>query len=265
MILSLSALSHEEFMEVIDASGIDEDGDGSLSKDEFLTFLGGLFLENIPSREVESLRQAYDAAVALAPDEPMNDARVESLFKDLGFDMKSSNMGDVIGVIDADEDGDVDFDEFLTGIGMMKKMTLLSKQLDAAFSNYKNQSVIAKQQLRRRSTMEKEAQAAPSRRNLLSSGITAIAKMSTRNINSSQKQLQVEDDSDEEGVELDASDLMAFLNVERDLAEEMVFLADQDDVEVEKKDSDGDSTGGSVKCYRSIDRAEFQQMIREWS
>ncbi len=249
-------------MEVIDASGIDEDGDGSLSKVEFLTFLGGLFLENIPSGEVESLRQAYDAAVALAPDKPMDVSRVESLFKDLGFDMKSSNLGDVVGVIDADGDGDVDFDEFLTGIGMMKKMTLLSKQLDAAFSNYKNQSVIAKQQLRRRSSTEKEAQAAPCRRSLLSSGITAIAKRRTRNTNVSQAQ---EEDSDEEGVELDASDLMAFLNVERDLAEEMVFLADQDDVEVEKKDSDGDSTGESVKCYRSIDRAEFQQLIRTWS
>lgn len=251
---------------MIDASGIDEDGDGSLSKDEFLHFLGGLFLENIPSREVESLRQAYDAAVALAPDAPMDDARVESLFKDLGFDMKSSNLGDVIGVIDADGDGDVDFDEFLTGIGMMKKMTLLSKQLDAAFSNYKNQSVLAKKQLKRRPTIEKEAQAAPNRRSLLSSGITAISKMSTRNINVSLAQSQEDDDDDEGGVELDASDLMAFLNVERDLAEEMVFLADQDDVEVEKKDSDGgDSTGESVKCYRSIDRAEFQQLIRTWS
>lgn len=251
-------------MEVIDASGIDEDGDGSLSKDEFLTFLGGLFLENIPSGEVEALRQAYDAAVALNPDAPMDDARVESLFKELGFSMKSSNMGDVIGVIDADDDGDVDFDEFLTGIGMMKKMTLLSKQLDTAFSSYKNQSLIEKEKLKRRSTLEKTSQA-PSRRNLLSSGISAISKMSTRNINVAQSQSQEDVSDDDGGVELDASDLMAFLHVERDLAEEMVFLADQDDVEVEKKDSDGDSTGESVTCYRSIDRAEFQQLIRTWS
>ncbi len=261
MFLLLSALSHEEFMKVIDESGIDEDGDGSLTKDEFLTFLRGLFLENIPSREIESLRQTYDEAVALDPDAPMDDTRVAALFKDLGFDMQSSNLGDVIGVIDADGDGDVDFDEFMTGIGMMKKLTLLSKQLDTAFSNYKNQSLIAKQKLRR-PTLQKGSQTASCRRGILSSGINAISKMNTRNIVVAQSQ---EEDSDEEGVELDASDLMAFLNVERDLAEEMVFLADQDDVEVEKKDSDGDSTGESVTKNRSIDRVEFQQLIRTWS
>ena len=44
-----SVLTHEEVMELIDASGIDEDGDGSLTKEEFLTFLRGLFLSDIPS------------------------------------------------------------------------------------------------------------------------------------------------------------------------------------------------------------------------
>ena len=56
---------------------------------------------------------------------------------------------------------------------------------------------------------------------------------------------------DEEGVvELDASDLMAFLNISREEAEEMVFLVDQDD---------------DVNCHRSIDMEEFQQLIRTWS
>ena len=80
------------------------DKDGVLSKDEFLSFLRGLFVADIPS--TEPLFLAYNEAVAKAPDEPMDEA---------GFDMKSSNLGDVIGVIDADGDGDVDFDEFLTG------------------------------------------------------------------------------------------------------------------------------------------------------
>merc|ERR1712232_1048791 len=46
-----------------------------------------------------------------------------------------------IGVIDADGDGDVDFQEFLTGVGMMKKMMILSSQLDVAFRCYKEQSL----------------------------------------------------------------------------------------------------------------------------
>lgn len=244
---------------MIDANGIDEDGDGTLTKEEFLTFLRDLFLSGIPATEVEALRQAYEEAVALAPDTPMDDARVESLFKDLGFDMKSSDIGDVVGVIDADGDGDVDFDEFMTGIGMMKKMTVLSKQLEKAFSDYKKMSNSAKREIRRRSTLESESGTAPTRKSLITSGFNAISKASSRNIN-------VPQENDDEAVDLDASDLMAFLNIERDEAEEMVFLADEDEVEVEKKDSDDiDSSGESVKCHRSIDRAEFQHLIRTWS
>ena len=102
-----SALEHEQFMRMVDESGIDEDGDGSLSKDEFLTFLRGLFLSNIPSEALEPLRVAYEEAVAKAPEEPMDESRVKTLFAELGFDMKGSGMDDVIGVIDADGDGNV--------------------------------------------------------------------------------------------------------------------------------------------------------------
>lgn len=246
-------------MELIDKSGIDEDGDGSLSKEEFLTFLRGLFLADIPSKEVESLRQAYDEAVAVDPDALMDEVRVEALFKELGFDMKSSNIGDIIGAIDADNDGDVDYDEFLTGIGMMKKQTILSKQLDTAFSNYMNQSKAAKRELKRRSTVESDSQTVPNRRSLLTLNKKAFVKQSSRNI------MEQADLEDEEGVELTANDLMAFLNIKRDEAEEMVFLADQDEVEVDRIDAVLELTGTNLNCHRSIDRVEFQQLLRTWS
>ncbi len=255
-------------MEMIDASGIDEDGDGELSKEEFLHFLRGMFLADIPSTEVEALRVAYDEAVADAPDAPMDEARVETLFKDLGFDMKSSNMGDVIGVIDADGDGDVDFDEFLTGIGMMKKMYLLSKQLDTAFSSYKHQSKAAKESKRRASEAESKASALGPRQ-LFASGMARASKANVMKFaqkSQSSRLLNVEpDDEEEEGVELDASDLMAFLNISRGEAEEMVFLADQDEVEVERVEAVLDLTGHNWNCHRSIDREEFQQLMRTWS
>ena len=136
-----SQIHHKQFMDMIDASGIDEDGDGVLSIIEFFDFLRGLFISNIPSKEVPALRQAYDDAVAKAPGEPMDEARVQILFASLGFDVKNAGWKDVIGVIDADGDGDVDFQEFLTGVGMMKKMMILSSQLDVAFRCYKEQSL----------------------------------------------------------------------------------------------------------------------------
>ena len=248
-------------MELIDASGIDEDGDGTLTKEEFLSFLRGLFLADIPSKKVKCLREAYDKAVAVAPDKPMDDVRVGALFRELGFDMKSSNIGDVIGVIDADNDGDVDFDEFLTGIGMMKKMTLLSKQLDTVFSNYMSQSNAAIKENNRQTKTGSETGSNSNRPSLLASGKnTLLTKYtSTRNI------LQAQAEEEEDAVELDASHLMAFLNVERDVAEEMVFLADQDEVEMERIDVVKELTGVNLNCYRSIDRLEFQQLIRNWS
>ena len=156
----------------------------------------------------------------------------------------------------------------MTGIGLMKKMTLLSKQLEAAFSNYKNQSKSAKREKKRRLTLDGlENNATPRRKSVFASGLKAISKVG----GSSVPQAKVEEDFlDEGGVELDASDLMAFLNIERDEAEEMVFLADEDEVEVEveKKNSDDvDSSGEgeTVKCHRSIDRGEFQHLIRTWA
>ena len=294
-------------MELIDGSGIDEDGDGSLTKDEFLTFLRGLFLSDIPSTEVEALRQAYEKAAALAP---MDDTRLELLFKELGFDMNSSNLADVIGVIDADCDGMVDFNEFMTGIGMMKKMTLLSTQLASAFRQYKNFAMLKRCSTRSgnqappsrknlfslslHAISDRESKAVPSRKSLVSSSLHAmsisdsehqsapapaprrrsflssslhaiIPNMSSGQLNGPQTQDEVFDEGCDE---LDASDLMAFLKVEREEAEEMVFLADQDEVKmVKKKDSvvHSTSTGESEKCYRSIDSAEFQQLIRTWS
>jgi len=242
-----SQIDHKQFMEMIDHSGIDKDGDGVLSIDEFLHFLRGMFLADIPSKEMPTLRLAYDEAVATAPDEPMDEARVQVLFAKLGFDVKSAGWQDVMGVIDADGDGDVDFQEFLTGIGMMKKMCILSTKLDAAFRDYKRQSLVI-----RRTMM------------FTTSFAQAVAS------NECQRDSFVpQDDLDdstlpENNMKLDASDLENFLNVSRDMAEEMVFLADQDEVEAhENKDAGG--SDASIVADRAIDRDEFQQLIRGWS
>ena len=300
-----SKLEKEQFIQMIEVEdpNIDDDGNGKLSKEEFLSFLRSFFLADIPSVVVDALRLAYDEAVAKSPNEPMDESRIASLFKELGFDTKSSNMGDVIGVIDADDDGDVDFNEYMTGIGMLKKMTLLSNQLDSAFSHYKNQSKAAK--MERRATLQRSSAATMSITRSLTSSLSSrfqggrasvveeheaaahddgglerssSATMSIRRslASSLSSRFQgrgasaVEEDEaaaqDEGGLELDASDLEAFLGISKDEAEEMVFLADQDEVEV-KRIVTALLTGKDVSSssYRSIDREEFQQLIRNWS
>lgn len=133
---------------------------------------------------------------------------------------------------------------------MMKKMSLLSKQLDIAFSLYKHQSKAAK----RRATLESvnSESTAKTVRQLMASGLASRVSSTLNLMTGGQTQMPREDQAqDKEGVvELDASDLMAFQNISREEAEEMVFLADQDD---------------DVNCHRSIDREEFQQLIRTWS
>ena len=128
---------------------------------------------------------------------------------------------------------------------MMKKMSLLSKQLDIAFSLYKHQSKAAK----RRATLESvnSESTAKTVRQLMASGLASRVSSTLNLMTGGQTQIQMplrkDQTQDEEGVvELDASDLMAFLNISREEAEEMVFLADQDD---------------DVNCHRSSQKPEL--------
>ena len=265
-----SQIGHKQFMNMIDDSGIDEDGDGVLTLDEFLSFLRGLFLADIPSVEVALLRKAYDAAVAEAPDMPMEESRVQVLFASLGFDVESSGWQDVMGVIDADGDGDVDFSEFLTGIGMMKQFCLLSSQLDAAFRDFKIEST----KMRRASlALSRSLAATQSESNPgvfgSSNSLKALAA-SFQAVAGTEFQARFtvpqddEDDLNEDSPDLDAGDLEAFLTITRDEAEEMVFLADQDEVDAVQNEQ-GSQNDEAVISYRTIDTDEFQQLIRSWA
>lgn len=319
-------MEHKQFMAMIDDSGIDQNGDGTLTKQEFFTFLQGQFIANIPSVEIEALRQAYEAAVAESPDEPMDEPRVQTLFDKLGFDVTSTGWQDVIGVLDADGDGDVDFSEFLTGIGMMKQFYVVSCQLDDAFNYYKESAAEALANLSDEGTDRHAAGVASSDLHL--AGLPAsIAERGSKMIQNmphitapdlhladlpaniadrGSKMIQnmpqitspdlhladlpasiadcgskvvtamtgsahqrkppkrqdtcVSQVEKGGGVELNASDLEVFLHVPIDCAEEMIFLADQDDAEIIQG-----TIGEEVKANRTIDRDEFQQLLRSWS
>jgi len=134
-----SALSYEQFLKIVEESGIDKDGDGVLTQEEFLEFLRSLFLADLPSKEIPILKESYDTAVVEAGEgSVMDEERVKGLFGMLGFDTESSQMKSVLGVIDSDGDGDVSFEEFLTGVAMMKRYCLQIKDLNNAFEYHKS-------------------------------------------------------------------------------------------------------------------------------
>jgi len=305
-----SALKSEQITAMVDASGIDEDGNGSMSKNEFLLFLQGLFHASIPFEEVDALKTIYCAAVAEAGTEPMDELRIKALFSILGFDMECPLVNQVLGVVDADGDGEVDFEEFLAGVGMMKRLLLQSKELDRAFSYYKHHASVARRNMQEEQLQLAQCSNKQAKRPVLEkcvsqiiriSSITSVDKLvkDTPEVDSSVTckegvdldavdslhDNKVTERSNKQGnstlkksvskrlsyirfasvtslakdapnvdssalVDLDAVDLEVFLGVSPSEAEEMIFLADQDE--------DEEQAG-------TIDRAEFQELIKAWS
>ena len=263
-----SQLKHEEFVAMVKANGVDEDGDGTLTKKEFLRFLQGLFLAKIPSSQLSALRSAYDAEVSKAPDQPMDEDRAKSLYTSLGFDVNISAWHSVIGVLDSNGDGEVDFYEFLAGVGMMKKAVVLSSTLDTAFRQYKSaaatkmlqsskdllETTETQKKLKRRESKERFSRIM----NPLTIGTFATKLFHQRKRNSSEENHLL---TLSEGLALNAAELEAFLSIPRDDAEEMVFLADKDDVDTTRVEG----TAEELQVDRTINKDEFQQLMQEWS
>mmetsp|Transcript_28849 Transcript_28849/g.52237 ORF Transcript_28849/g.52237 Transcript_28849/m.52237 type:complete len:176 (+) Transcript_28849:638-1165(+) len=175
-----------------------------------------------------------------------------------------------MGVIDADGDGDVDFSEFLTGIGMMKQFCLLSSQLNAAFRDFKKESTkkrrssLALSRLLAVTRSESNPGVFGSSNSLKALAASFVAVAGTEFQARFTIPQDDEDDLNECSPDLDAGDLEAFLNIPRDEAEEMTFLADQDDVEAVQNEQ-GSHNDEAVVSYRTIDTDEFQQLIRSWA
>lgn len=116
----------------------------------------------------------------------------------------------------------------------------MAKQLNKSFGLYKQAATLE----RRSSELSSNSVAAPQNR---ASRMKSVFGSFTGG-NQKEIQLAVAQDEEDKDLELNASDLEAFLQISREEAEEMVFLADQDESEV-----------------RTIDREEFIQLIRTWS
>ena len=167
----------------------------------------------------------------------------------------------------------------------MKKYYLQSHQLDDAFRGYKTEST-----KKRRSTIEMSSSTTKSSdlgRNLkaLTKKRRSTIEMSSTTTKSSDlgrnskalsstlkgqtlalfhiqsKTSNPQDDkdfpnkslSDEDAIVISASDLEIFLNISRQEAEKMIFLADQDKLQ------------DTAHFQRTIDRDKFQQLLQNWS
>ena len=141
---------------------------------------------------------------------------------------------------------------------MMKKYHFHSHQLDDAFRGYKTESTKKRLSAIKMSCTTTES--SDSGRNLkalkssLRGSTLALFPIQSKTSNpQDDKDFLNESDSDEDAIELSASDLEIFLNISRQEAEEMIFLADQDEVQ------------DTENFQRTIDRDEFQQLLQNWS
>jgi len=140
----------------------------------------------------------------------------------------------------------------------MKQFYLHSHQLDDAFRGYKMESTE-----KRQATFETSCTVTKSPdtgRNLgairssLRGSARAVFELQWKSSDPQVDKISLnETPSEEDGIELSASDLEMFLNISREEAEEMIFLADQDEVQ------------DTENFQRTIDRDEFQQLMRSWS
>ena len=137
----------------------------------------------------------------------------------------------------------------------MKKLLVQSHDLDNAFLEYKGRATVLRRSAvitesssldtsqRRRSTLTRR----------LSSLFTAkAAALLPQDENAESGRGNTHEgivDNDVSKLELEAADLVAFLQITSEEAEEMIFLADEDD---------GEEAG-------TIDRVEFQQLMKTWA
>ena len=185
----------------------------------------------------------------------------------------------------------MDFDEFMAGIGMMKKLLAQSHDLDNAFLEYKGRATIIRRDLvisqsatsgtspkkrptitrrmsnlftakaetvsRRDSESDGEERAhsgtqsgtGPNRRPSVTKQLSNLFSGAVLHSGWESTESDRTNDNDVHKLELEASDLVAFLQITLEEAEEMIFLADEDD----------DEDAGT------IDRAEFQQLMKTWA
>ena len=124
-----------------------------------------------------------------------------------------AQMQELLGAIDADGDGDISLAEFVTGVGMMKRAVLQATALAHAFEEIKRVAAgdARRGRVRRAASVMFESECA---------------------FGPSDADCAAEDDEEELAAaafgetELEASDLERIFGVEREEAEEMIFLAD---------------------------------------
>ena len=144
-------------------------------------------------------------------------------------------MNDILGVIDSDGDGEISMEEFLTGVGMMKRTMLQAAELNTLFDGINQKA------------------------NTALGGGGAGGGAAAGSDSSSQHTI-------------DAADLEKLLGVTREQADEMIFLGDTGghvSASSSALTSGGETGNGGAPPARAdertIDSNEFRQLVMAWS
>ena len=143
---------------LLERSGADADGSGTLSRDEFLELVRAALVSDLPTRFVDQVRAAHAAAAAAAAaggvtgcrtdldegDEPVvRRAAVPALMRTLGVSLPNDVCTDeLLDVMDADGSGDVSVEELIVGCGMVRREQLELRRLGTAFADMQRRHLL---------------------------------------------------------------------------------------------------------------------------
>jgi Ca2+-binding EF-hand superfamily protein/CRP-like cAMP-binding protein/anti-anti-sigma regulatory factor len=202
-------ISNSELHGMLHEVGVHEDSAGALTEDAFFEFIRKTLVADLPSSKMHLIQDAFEL-VSNSTQAELNACTItqkaaEDLLRTLGFHLDETTFLKVFNAVDSDIDGAITLEEFVTCLGMLKKSVLEVRELEKSFTGFRQQR-------------------------LRGSGNTGD---------------RVERGGDFKAQRIYAQDLVAALGVSKDIAEEMIYIADLED-------------------NQSISFTEFRQVVVNW-
>ena len=161
--LYMESLGHgvsvTELEQMMHDVGITEDQDGTITEDDFLEFARRTLVADLPASRVPLINTLFERAAGRSKAEEesleashpdwkyefrgsaasengmmVHKPQAAEALRELGFDLDEETFDEVFAEIDGDGDGSITNEEFINGIGMLKREVLEIMQLEASFT-----------------------------------------------------------------------------------------------------------------------------------
>jgi len=151
-------LTEDDLQTLIQEAHIEEDQDGHIDQDEFLEFVRQSLVEDLPSNSVDELKDEFEkrsirrALFGRRPigenlmtddtddemEKQLSDKMIAKeqtvvLLKLMGFQLDETSVTDIYKIVATDSNGDLSWDEFVFGIGILKKQITELKKLEESW------------------------------------------------------------------------------------------------------------------------------------